>query len=90
MRPGHRRVPRGQRPSEVHLVGLTETEVREARDRVRAALQNSDFDLSARKITDGPGSERPFDAQQVEVWCGIRGRGEGGTPCRFFGCRCRY
>jgi magnesium chelatase family protein len=34
-----------------HLVGLPETEVREARDRVRAALQNSGFDFPARRIT---------------------------------------
>ncbi|MEO8487853.1 MAG: YifB family Mg chelatase-like AAA ATPase [Betaproteobacteria bacterium] len=35
----------------VNLVGLPETEVREARDRVRAALQNANFDFPARKIT---------------------------------------
>src|SRR2546423_12966883 len=34
-----------------HLVGLPETEVREARDRVRAALQNAQFEFPARKIT---------------------------------------
>ncbi len=33
------------------LVGLPETEVKEARDRVRAALQNSGFDFPARRIT---------------------------------------
>ncbi len=34
-----------------NLVGLPETEVKEARDRVRAALQNAQFDFPARKIT---------------------------------------
>ncbi len=35
----------------VRIVGLPEAEVREARDRVRAALQNSQFEFPARKIT---------------------------------------
>jgi magnesium chelatase family protein len=35
----------------MHLVGLPETEVREARDRVRAALQNAQFEFPARRIT---------------------------------------
>jgi magnesium chelatase family protein len=35
----------------VHVVGLAETEVREARERVRAALQNAQFDFPARKVT---------------------------------------
>lgn len=34
-----------------NLVGLPETEVKEARDRVRAALQNAQFDFPTRKIT---------------------------------------
>ena len=34
-----------------HLVGLPEAEVREARDRVRAALQNAEFDFPSRRIT---------------------------------------
>ena len=34
-----------------NLVGLPDTEVRESRDRVRAALQNAQFDFPARKIT---------------------------------------
>lgn len=33
------------------LVGLAEAEVKEARDRVRAALQNSGFDFPAKRIT---------------------------------------
>ncbi len=33
------------------LVGLPETEVKEARDRVRAAIQNAHFDFPARRIT---------------------------------------
>ena len=33
------------------LVGLPETEVKEARDRVRAAIQNSSFDFPAKRIT---------------------------------------
>jgi magnesium chelatase family protein len=35
----------------VHVVGLADTEVREARDRVRAALQNAQFEFPARKVT---------------------------------------
>ena len=35
----------------VRLVGLPQAEVREARDRVRAALQNAQFEFPARKIT---------------------------------------
>ena len=35
----------------IHVVGLPDTEVREARDRVRAALQNARFDIPPRKIT---------------------------------------
>lgn len=34
----------------IHLVGLPDTEVREARDRVRAALQNAKFEVPARKV----------------------------------------
>jgi len=34
-----------------NLVGLPDTEVREARDRVRAAIQNSHFEFPARRIT---------------------------------------
>jgi magnesium chelatase family protein len=34
-----------------NLVGLPDTEVRESRDRVRAALQNAQFEFPARKIT---------------------------------------
>lgn len=34
-----------------NLVGLPDAEVREARDRVRAALQNAQFEFPARKIT---------------------------------------
>ena len=33
-----------------NLVGLPDTEVKESRDRVRAALQNAQFDFPARKI----------------------------------------
>jgi magnesium chelatase family protein len=36
----------------VHVVGLAETEVREARDRVRAALQNAQFDFPALMVRD--------------------------------------
>ena len=35
----------------VNLVGLPETEVKEARDRVRAALQNAQFEIPPRKFT---------------------------------------
>ena len=33
-----------------HLVGLPEAEVREARDRVRAAIQNAQYEFPARKV----------------------------------------
>lgn len=33
------------------LVGLPETEVKEARDRVRAAIQNARYEFPARRIT---------------------------------------
>ncbi|MFZ4535808.1 YifB family Mg chelatase-like AAA ATPase [Propionivibrio sp.] len=36
---------------QVTLVGLPDTEVKEARDRVRAALQNSGFDFPSKRIT---------------------------------------
>ena len=35
----------------VNVVGLPDAEVREARDRVRAAMQNSQFEFPARKVT---------------------------------------
>ena len=35
----------------VQIVGLPEAEVREARDRVRAAIQNAQFEFPARKVT---------------------------------------
>ena len=35
----------------IHLVGLPDTEVREARDRVRAAVQNAQFEFPQRKVT---------------------------------------
>lgn len=35
----------------VTLVGLPDTEVKEARDRVRAALQNAGFEFPAKRIT---------------------------------------
>jgi hypothetical protein len=52
-----------------NLVGLPETEVKESRDRVRAALQNAQFDFPARKIAVqwlynslgvGMGAQKPF------------------------------
>jgi len=53
-----------------NLVGLPDTEVKESRDRVRAALQNAKFEFPARKITvnlapadlpKGIGTLRPSD-----------------------------
>ncbi len=34
----------------IHIVGLPDTEVREARDRVRSAIQNAQFEFPARKV----------------------------------------
>jgi magnesium chelatase family protein len=50
-----------------NVVGLPDTEVREARDRVRAAMQNAQFEFPARKVTvnlapaDLPKSSGRFD-----------------------------
>ena len=50
-----------------NIVGLPDTEVREARDRVRAALQNAQFEFPARRVTvslapaDLPKSSGRFD-----------------------------
>ncbi len=50
-----------------NLVGLPDTEVREARDRVRAAMQNAQFEFPARRVTvslapaDLPKSSGRFD-----------------------------
>ena len=35
----------------IHLVGLPDTEVREARDRVRAAIHTAQFEFPQRKVT---------------------------------------
>ena len=56
------------------LAGLTEIEVGRRATRVRAALQNSNFDFPPRKITDGSESERPSYAQQMEA---VRHQSEG-------------
>ncbi|MFI4904066.1 MAG: magnesium chelatase domain-containing protein, partial [Burkholderiales bacterium] len=50
-----------------NIVGLPDTEVREARDRVRAAMQNAQFEFPARRVTvslapaDLPKSSGRFD-----------------------------
>jgi magnesium chelatase family protein len=41
----------GGGPLGINLVGLPEAEVREARDRVRAALENAQVDYPPRKFT---------------------------------------
>jgi magnesium chelatase family protein len=62
------------------IVGLAETEVREARERVRAALQNSGFEFPARRITvnlapaDLPKESGRFDlpiAVGILAACGV-------------------
>src|SRR5216110_3560389 len=82
-----------------NLVGLPETEVKESRDRVRAALQNAQFDFPARRITanlapaDLPKESGRFDlpiALGVLIASGqIRPRGaRGGGGCEtreFYG-----
>src|SRR3982751_5082491 len=47
----NRSVPWGLQISTITIVGLPETEVKEAKDRVRAALQTARFDFPARRIT---------------------------------------
>ena len=46
------------------LVGLPETEVKEARDRVRAAIQNARYEFPARRITV---NLAPADLPKVSV-----------------------
>ena len=50
------------------LVGLPETEVKEARDRVRAALQNSRFEFPARRITVNlPPADLPKESGRFDL-----------------------
>ncbi len=49
------------------IVGLPEAEVREARDRVRAALQNARFEFPARRVTVSR-PRRSRNASSRENW----------------------
>src|SRR5437764_13470793 len=52
----------------VRLVGLPEAEVREARDRVRAALQNAHFEFPARKVTvNVPPADLPKESGRFDL-----------------------
>ncbi len=55
-----RSTPAGGLPG-INLVGLPEAEVREARDRVRAALQNAHFDYPAAQVHRQPRAGRPAE-----------------------------
>jgi hypothetical protein len=66
-----------------NLVGLPETEVKESRDHVRAALRNAQFEFPARKNTEqwlynsigiGTGAQKPF----ARFWV------HGGTTRRYW------
>jgi magnesium chelatase family protein len=51
-----------------HIVGLPDTEVREARDRVRAALNNARFEFPARRITVNLApAELPKDSSRFDL-----------------------
>jgi magnesium chelatase family protein len=51
-----------------HIVGLPDTEVREARDRVRAALNHSRFEFPARRITVNLApAELPKDSTRFDL-----------------------
>ena len=51
-----------------HIVGLPDTEVREARDRVRAALNHSRFEFPARRITVNLApAELPKDSTRLDL-----------------------
>src|SRR5207245_11057795 len=62
-----------------NLVGLPETEVKESRDRVRAAIQNAQFEFPARKITvnlapaDLPKDSARFDLPLARAVLGAPG-----------------
>ena len=71
----------------ITLVGLPDTEVKEARDRVRAALQNSGFEFPAKRITvnlapaDLPKESGRFD---LPIALGILAA-SGQIPCQVLG-----
>src|SRR6478752_4646126 len=51
-----------------HIVGLPDTEVREARDRVRAALNHGHFEFPARRITVNLApAELPKDSSRFDL-----------------------
>src|SRR3982751_2760986 len=51
-----------------HIVGLPDTEVREARDRVRAALNHAHFEFPARRITGNLApAELPKDSSRFDL-----------------------
>ena len=54
------------------LVGLPDTEVREARERVRAALQNSRFEFPTRRITVNLGAGRLAQGVRAASTCRSR------------------
>ena len=60
-----------------HLVGLPEAEVREARDRVRAALQNAKFDFPARR---SPSTWRPPTCRRNRAVSTCRSRSASSRP----------
>ena len=72
-----------------NLVGLPETEVKESRDRVRAALQNAQFEFPARKITvnlapaDLPKESGRFDLPIALGILAATGQVAGGSLARY-------
>src|SRR5207247_5228020 len=61
-------VPLGPGLPGFHSVGLPDTEVREARDRVRAALNHARFEFPARRITVNLApAELPKDSSRFDL-----------------------
>jgi hypothetical protein len=78
-----------------NLVGLPDTEVKESRDRVRAALQNAQFEFPARKITvnlapaDLPKESGRFPPVRLAA-TSLRVSSRSAVPCAPFVARSRW
>jgi len=63
------------------VVGLADTEVKEARERVRAALQNSGLGFPANKPNCQPGAGRPAQGRQPFRYAAFKVLGPRGPSC---------
>ena len=67
-----------------HIVGLPDTEVREARDRVRAALNHVHFEFPARRITVNLApAELPKDSSRFDLPIARSEERRVGKECRL-------